>query len=92
MVVGVKQFLEGVTRTFVLLCQNLLDIEVCEVVGSTRCTLGVIIDVVVSRAHAKVEGLFYFEVQRRLLLIFSHYATANTGLKEETVCTVRLLV
>lgn len=67
MVVGVKQFLEGVTRTFVLLGQNLLDIEVCEVVGSTRCTLGVIIDVVVSRAHAKVERLFDFEVQRRLL-------------------------
>ncbi len=92
MVVGVKQFLEGVTRTFVLLGQSLLDVQVCEVVGSTRYTQGVIIDVVVSRAHVKVEGLFDFEVQRRLLLVFSHYAAAYTGLKEETVCTVRLLV
>ncbi len=87
MVVSVKQFLERV-GTFVLLGHNLLDVEVCEVVGSTRCTLGVIMDVVVSRAHAKVEGLFDFEVQRRLLLIFSHYASAYTGLKEEAVCTV----
>ena len=91
MVVSVKKFLERV-GTFVLLGQNLLDVEMCEVVGSTGCTLTVIIDVVVCRAHAKVEGLFDFEVQRRLLLVFSHYAAAYTGLKEEAVCTVRLLV